>query len=189
MTGDSLLRIVVILFPLSEAALSVLRRARGGIARHADQGSIRVLWLVILGSVTLAVIASMLGMPPLPASRRAQTALALSLMLSGMAVRWIAIVSLGRFFTVDVAIHDQHALVDSGLYRYVRHPSYTGLLLAFAGLGVYFGNWLSLALATVPVTAALLSRIGKEEAALLEGLGAEYAAYCARTPRLVPGLY
>lgn len=189
MSSGLLLQIVVILFPLSEAALSFLRRARGGIARHADEGSMRVLWLVILGSVTLAATTSMLGTAPLPGSRSARAALALALMVSGLVIRWVAIVSLGRFFTVDVAIHDQHALVDSGLYRYVRHPSYTGLLLTFTGLGVYFGNWLSLALVILPVTAALLSRIRKEEAALLEGLGAEYAGYCGRTRRLVPGIY
>lgn len=189
MTLGLLLTTVVILFPLSEAVLSFVRRARGGIARHADQGSIRMLWLVILVSVTLAAAVSPLRVAPLPGSRRAQVLAALVLMLLGMTVRWIAIVSLGRFFTVDVAIHDEHALVDTGLYRHVRHPSYTGLLLTFTGLGIYFGNGLSLALATLPVTAALLSRIVKEEKALVEGLGPQYAAYCARTRRLIPGVY
>jgi protein-S-isoprenylcysteine O-methyltransferase len=184
-----ILLMVVLLFPASEIALAVWRRARAGIARHADQGSTAMLWLVFLCCIALA-IASLwfpgFGLPGPPWLRRG---LALLLLVSGLVVRWIAVLSLGRFFTVDVAIHQQHTLIDGGIYRHIRHPSYTGLLMAFAGLGVFFDNWPSVGLLTVPVAAAVLVRIRTEEAALLEGLGPAYAAYCARTKRLFPGIY
>ena len=63
----------------------------------------------------------------------------------GIAIRWYAIVYLGRFFTVNVAIAADHRLIDSGPYRFVRHPSYIGALMAFLGLGLTLGNWVSLA--------------------------------------------
>jgi protein-S-isoprenylcysteine O-methyltransferase Ste14 len=114
--------------------------------------------------------------------------LALVLMAGGLTIRWSAILTLGRFFTVDVAIQPQQPVIQTGPYRFVRHPSYAGLLFSFVGLGVYFGSWLSLVVLLVPITAAVVNRILKEEAALLVALGAPYAEYCARTKRLIPGL-
>ena len=103
-------------------------------------------------------------------------------------MRWVAILTLGRFFTVDVAIQPGHAVVQTGLYRMVRHPSYSGLLIAFLGIGVTFVSWLSILGLLVPITLAVINRVVKEEQALLNSLGPEYAAYCARTKRFIPGL-
>jgi protein-S-isoprenylcysteine O-methyltransferase len=100
----------------------------------------------------------------------------------------VAIVTLGRQFTVDVSIRQDHALVQHGLYRLVRHPSYSGLLLAMFGLGLLYTNWLSLVSLMVPITLAVINRIAKEERALLAALGSPYAVYCAHTKRLIPGL-
>jgi protein-S-isoprenylcysteine O-methyltransferase Ste14 len=113
---------------------------------------------------------------------------ALGLLVGGLALRWVAILTLGRLFTVDVAIHSDHVVVQTGLYRVLRHPSYTGLLLAFLGLGVSFANWLSILGLLIPITLAVLNRVAKEEQALLSSLGSDYAAYCARTKRFIPGL-
>jgi protein-S-isoprenylcysteine O-methyltransferase len=123
------------------------------------------------------------------APRSAIAAVAIALLASGLLIRWWAVATLGRLFTVDVAIHDGHALVESGPYRRLRHPSYTGLLLAFAGVGVAMGSWASLLALVVPIAGAILYRIRVEEAALRTALGTKYAAYAARTKRLVPGVY
>ena len=108
--------------------------------------------------------------------------------VGGLAFRWWAVITLGKFFTVDVATHDDHALVATGPFRFVRHPSYTGLLLAFCGFGLSFGNTLSLIALMVPIVAALWYRMRVEEEALRRALGAPYDAYCARTKRLIPGI-
>lgn len=189
MSLDVILLGFVVVFPVVEVAMSVARRARSGIARHADQGSMGLLWLVISAAVAVAIMSQWTSGARLPGSRSVLKDLALGLLGAGLALRWFAVWSLGRFFTVDVAIHEGHALVDRGVYRHIRHPSYTGLLMAFAGLGVFFGNWISLFALTLPIGAALLARIRTEEVALLEGLGAPYADYCARTRRLIPGVY
>ena len=71
----------------------------------------------------------------------------------------------------------------------MRHPSYLGLVLIFLAIGIYSRNWISLAIAVVPPTVALLYRIRVEEAALREAFGEEYTAYSRTTKRLVPGIY
>lgn len=186
---DTLAFALVVLFPVGEIALALGRRARKGDARGADGGTLGTLWAVIL--CCLAVAAAGMRVPDarLPVPREALLAVATVLLAGGLALRWVAVITLGRLFTVDVAVHRDHALVDGGVYRHLRHPSYTGALAAFAGLGLYFGNWLAVGALTLPLWVAFLRRIRQEEAALLAGLGEPYAAYCRRTRRLLPGIW
>jgi protein-S-isoprenylcysteine O-methyltransferase Ste14 len=111
------------------------------------------------------------------------------LMVIGIGLRLWAIFTLGRFFKFQVVIQEGHRVVQTGPYRRIRHPSYTGTLIAFLGAGVALGSWLSvLALVLVPL-AGFLVRIRVEEAALEDALGEQYRAYAARTRRLVPGVW
>lgn len=183
-----ILLVVVALFPISEIALSFLKRSRGRAARNEDRGSMRLLWLSIMLGMALAIAAQWVPGTRLPVSLSIVRDGALALLVGGLALRWTAILTLGRLFTVDVAIHSDHAVVDHGLYRFMRHPSYTGLLIAFLGLGLFFADWLSIAGLLVPITLGVLNRVAREERALLDSLGPAYAAYCARTRRFVPGL-
>jgi protein-S-isoprenylcysteine O-methyltransferase Ste14 len=113
----------------------------------------------------------------------------LVLMTTGVAIRQWAVALLGRFFTVDVRVHPGQTVVDRGPYRWVRHPSYSGLIMTFVGIGLALGNWAALvALAVVP-TAGLVVRIRFEERALLEGLGEPYRRFAATRPHLFPGLW
>jgi protein-S-isoprenylcysteine O-methyltransferase Ste14 len=111
------------------------------------------------------------------------------LILCGLIVRWIAIATLKQHFTVDVAIGKDHRIIKTGLYRFIRHPAYAGTLLSFLGVGIYFSNYLSLAVIFVPICAAFMYRIEVEEKALADAFGEEYRSYQAATKRLVPGLY
>ncbi len=185
----SALRALVVFFPVSEIALLLARRARAGVARRADGGSTALMWLVILLSLGVAIASQWSPGPIVPGPRVVLRALALTFLASGLALRWTAVLTLGRFFTVDVAIHDGHAVVNRGVYRYVRHPSYAGLLAAFAGLALDFGNWISVGALTVPIVLVVLVRIRREETALRSALGASYDTYCSTTKRLVPGVY
>jgi protein-S-isoprenylcysteine O-methyltransferase Ste14 len=115
---------------------------------------------------------------------------------AGLAILWIgltlrgwAIVTLGRYFTVVVDVREDHEVVQRGPYRVVRHPSYTGLLIAALGLGLALDNWLSVAVCIVGPLAGLLIRIRAEEAALNAQLGERYRTYAARTRRLIPGVW
>jgi protein-S-isoprenylcysteine O-methyltransferase Ste14 len=76
-------------------------------------------------------------------------------------------------------------VVDGGPYSLVRHPSYTGMLVSYLGVGAALDSWIALAGAAVPLLVAILTRVRHEERTLREGLPA-YGAYAARTKRLVP---
>lgn len=189
MSLSAVLFIVVLFLPVSEILLAVFKRARAGAAQIEDRGSMRLLWCVIAVSVGAAIACEWVPSARLALPSWLYYALALGLILTGLSIRWISILTLGRFFTVNVAIHADQRVVETGVYRHVRHPSYAGLLLAFLGLGISFANWLSLLVLLGPVTLAVVNRIRKEEQALLHALGPAYAAYSARTKRLVPGLF
>ena len=87
-----------------------------------------------------------------------------------------------------VEIATGHELIERGMYRVIRHPSYTGLLLSFLGLGFAFRNWISLAVVMTVTFLALSYRVRVEEAALIEHFGDRYREYMKRTKRFIPGL-
>jgi protein-S-isoprenylcysteine O-methyltransferase len=175
-------------YGLSELYLAFTRHSRTqGVSR--DRRSLFLLWTVITVSLWLGI--QMIWLFPratLPYPRGFYC-LGFILFLGGLILRWYSIGYLGRYFTVDVSISAEHKLVDSGPYHYVRHPTYTGALFAFVGLGLCFGNWLSTLFLTVPIIGAFLWRIRIEERALIEALGEDYRAYMRRTKRLIPGVY
>jgi protein-S-isoprenylcysteine O-methyltransferase len=176
------------LFFLSELCLGRLKKSHSN-AKSADAGSFKIIWLAVLSGMALAVVASL----TVPGARSA-TLVELNLVgfmvfVGGVLLRWYSIFYLGRFFTVDVAIAADHQVIDSGPYRYVRHPSYAGALLAFLGLGICFGNVLSLLVIMIATTGAFIYRIKIEEAALIGALGERYVRYAARTKRLIPFVY
>jgi protein-S-isoprenylcysteine O-methyltransferase len=186
---NRLASILGIFFVLSEIALSVFKRAQRG-ARVADRGSLSLIWIVIGISVFCAFYVSFAAPEAaFGAWRAAARIMGIVLFVSGLALRWFAIVYLGRFFTVNVAIASDHELIDTGPYRFIRHPSYTGALMAFLGLGLCIGNWLSLGILLAPILLVFLHRVRIEEAALLQGLGEQYRGYRNRTKRLIPGIY
>ena len=88
-----------------------------------------------------------------------------------------------------VEVDAGQAVVSTGPYRRVRHPSYSGLLLIVAGFGLAAGNWLALVICIVLPLSAVLRRIQVEEAELTGMLGDRYRAYQAQTKRLIPGLW
>lgn len=114
---------------------------------------------------------------------------ALVMLAFGLAVRWAAVFSLGASFSTNVAIHPAQKLSTTGLFRWVRHPSYTGMLIIFTAVGLYERNWVSLAVLIMFPTAALLYRIHVEERALTEAFGPQYIEYQRKTRCLIPLVY
>ena len=107
----------------------------------------------------------------------------------GLAIRLWSIIVLGRSFRLTVEVDSDQAVVDRGPYRWVRHPSYTGLLLIASGFGIALGNWLSLAILVVVPTLVIVLRIRVEEEQLIAVMGQPYVDYRARTKRLIPGIW
>ena len=185
MRHGSLLAIVCIIWVASELAVMALKHARGNASRR-DRGSLRVLWAGI--SVATVVASMMKGYRPTRIGYDTFW-IGLGLILIGIVIRAIAIATLWRYFTVDVSIREGHELVDHGIYRVIRHPSYTGSLLSFLGLGFAFRNWLSVAIIAVATIIGFSYRIAVEEGALIEHFGDRYRDYMLRSKRLIPGIY
>ena len=169
----------------SEVGVLLITRTRKGGGNVRDRGSLMLLWPTILLSVGGATMYGESHAPTMPHMGIA----ARVLFVAGLAIRWTAIWTLGRAFSANVAIRVRQKLCTRGLFRWVRHPSYTGMMLIFLAIGLATRNWIGLAIIMVPTTAALMYRIDVEEAALGEAFGREYAEYCAVTKRLVPGVY
>jgi len=110
-----------------------------------------------------------------------------AIVAAGLAFAIWARVFLGRNWSGTVTLKEQHELIRSGPYRWVRHPIYTGLLFAFLGSAIALGQWRGL-LATLIVFVALWRKLRMEERWLGEIFGVEYARYRREVPALVPFL-
>ena len=172
----------------SEIALALAKRSKipdGG----KDRLTLPLLWVVIF----VSIFAGMFLRAALPQGRlphgQVFYLIGLTLFVLGLIVRWVAIIHLGRFFTVNVAIAQDHQLITTGPYRYVRHPSYTGTLLIFLGFGLCMLNIFSLAAVFLPISVAFLWRMHVEEEALRAAFGERYLVYADRTRRLIPMIY
>jgi protein-S-isoprenylcysteine O-methyltransferase Ste14 len=193
-SGDSLTpsliwKILLYGWPLSELLLAVTTHTRKSGGSQRDRGSLFVLWGTISGSMTAAGFMPFLEPKAAFVVPHWLSYAAMALMIAGLMVRWIAIVSLGKAFSVNVAIRNAQTLYRSGLYRIVRHPSYSGMLICFSAIAIVEQNWISSAVVLLLPTAALLYRIHVEEKALNEAFGVQYAEYSKATMRLIPGIY
>jgi protein-S-isoprenylcysteine O-methyltransferase Ste14 len=173
----------------SEILLQLVTRTSRSTGQLKDRGSLLLMFPVVFASSWWAMWYgdvhphNMLGAAPW-----LQTA-GLALLILGLAIRWTAVLTLGASFSTNVAIHAAQTLRTTGLYRWVRHPSYTGMLIIFIAIGVHQRNWISLAVVLILPSAALLYRIYVEEMALTEAFGDQYLQYCRTTKRLFPGVY
>ena len=173
----------------SEVLLTVTHRSRTRTGMKQDKSTLRVLWLVITVSVAAGIyVASNWPAANVP-YRQLFALVGVVLFVAGLLLRWWAIITLGRFFTVDVVIEKDHELVERGPFRLVRHPSYTGVLLAFVGFALTLHNWAALLVMLLPIFAALTHRMHVEEGALSRALGSGYTDYMRRTKRLLPFVY
>jgi protein-S-isoprenylcysteine O-methyltransferase Ste14 len=173
----------------SEVLIAIATRTRRGGGEVRDRGTQVLLWIVIIGSITAVRWTTDAVAAPIFGRAHWLRVAGLLLLAAGLAIRWAAILNLGSAFSANVAIRKAQRVRTTGLYRYVRHPSYLGLVLIFLAIGIYSRNWIGLAIAVVPPALALLYRIRVEERALREAFGEEYIAYSRTTKRLLPGIY
>ncbi len=109
------------------------------------------------------------------------------LLAAGLAFAAWARRHLGRNWSADVVVKEDHALVRSGPYRYVRHPIYTGILFAFLGMVITFGEWRGL-LAVLLAFVSFTVKSRAEEQRMLE-IFPEYGEYRRETSALIPFVY
>ncbi len=177
------------LWVASEVLISIATRTRRVGGEVKDRGTQLLLWGVIIASITLASWIQYVVQAPMFGGAPWLRLAGLLILVAGLVIRWAAIWNLGSAFSANVAIRKAQRVRTTGLYRYVRHPSYLGLVLIFLAIGIHSRNWISLAIVLVLPTVALLYRIRVEERALCAAFGEEYIAYSRMTKRLIPGVY
>jgi protein-S-isoprenylcysteine O-methyltransferase len=172
---------------LAESLLLVRRRGAG---ESQDRWT---KWIVVLAS-RVAIVAALAIAAFMPGLRTYANdwwtlGLGVAVVLAGVALRAWAILTLGRYFRREVTIEPGQMLVRRGPYRVLRHPSYTGIMLSVAGLGLAFGSWVGAGVALLVMFAGMLPRIRVEEQALARAFGAGYADYASSTARVVPHIW
>jgi protein-S-isoprenylcysteine O-methyltransferase Ste14 len=172
---------------LLELGVRVRETVHGRGRGHRDRGT-RILIALALGvAVGTAVATPGAESPPMSEPVPATGLVVMSL---GLALRVWSIAALGGAFRTTVEVEPGQPLVSTGPYRWVRHPSYAGLLLIAAGLGVARNAWLSLGACVLLLLPALVRRIHVEEAELARVLGDAYRDYESKTTaRLIPRLW
>ncbi len=178
--------IVFFLWPISEiiggGIIPFIRR--GGVrTERRDRGSVLLILISIIISLTVAFSFASAGIAMLPSWAFYP---GIILMLAGIVFRQWSIFVLGRFFSPAVRIQREHTVVDTGPYRYVRHPSYTGALMIFMGLGLALQSWGAVVVLVLLFAIAYGYRMYIEEQSLISQLGDAYVEYKQRTKRLIP---
>ncbi|MCX6556068.1 MAG: isoprenylcysteine carboxylmethyltransferase family protein [Candidatus Aminicenantes bacterium] len=177
---------VLLFMPIIDTTLIRARRRVAAPGRVIERRSLFVLWLCIGSGMGIAA-----GLKKITAARIGLASpviavAAVALMLAGMIVRWATMLKLGGYFTPHVEVGGGQALVTDGVFRFVRHPAYAGILLVCAGIGLTFENWLSLAAAMAFAGTGVANRVRIEEAALRGHFGPAYEEYARHTKRFLP---
>ncbi len=177
-----------LLFFLSEFILMLVKRSgKSGTKIKGDRLSLLLFWLAIPLGITAGFLTA--GRGEWTGMNRAVAGMGLLLFGFGLLIRWLAIFQLKKEFTVNVAISDTHTLNQQGLYGYMRHPSYSGLLLICAGLSVAMNSLLSVVIVMGPVFIATFYRIRVEERMLMAEFGEQYENYRKTTSGLIPKIH
>ena len=186
--AESVFSVVMILFVLNEfigvAVIPMLKRHGRPVQRKNRGSNAMVLfsWIVAL------IIAQLFAKYDLAILPSWAFYLGIVLMLAGIAVRQWSIAVLGRFFFGVIGVQEVQKVVESGPYRLVRHPSYSGPLLIMVGIGLVFQSW-GAALVIIPIFAVCYGyRMYVEERVLMANLGNSYTEYMKRTKRVIPFL-
>ena len=107
-------------------------------------------------------------------------------MISGIILRQLSIVVLGRFFSPTLGTQKGQSVVSNSPYRYIRHPSYSGMYLILLGIGLVFQSWVSFLVILVICGLSIGYRIEAEEKMLISSLGVEYIDYMKKTKMIIP---
>lgn len=179
-----------ITFFVSEVLLLIFKRSKNSGQRiNKDRRSLLILWIVIVVSFTLGNFIG--GEYPVWCLYNYEIAVYTGMVICilGFAIRWTAVRQLGKMFTVDVAITNNHNLKTNGLYKTVRHPSYLGLLMIIIGLAICLNSISGFLIIAIPCFLAVNHRIKVEEQVLIAEFGEQYINYKKQVSKIIPGIF
>lgn len=180
--------VIYVVWFSSEVLLNRLFIAKGSRKKNLDKNSLALMWITITAANFAGIYMLNKFNAPIAGSYVIPF-MGLAMILSGVVFRMFAIRKLGKFFNVNLTIHEDHQLVKTGIYKILRHPSYTGSLVSFLGFGISLNNWISSLIIFIPVFLIFVYRMNIEEKLLQKQFGEEYTDYMKSTYRLLPGIY
>jgi protein-S-isoprenylcysteine O-methyltransferase Ste14 len=155
-----------------------------------DRGSLGILIGLQWTGLTLNfILARAFQAAAIPWHRVALFLLGVSMIVLGVALRWYAVWTLGRYFTRDVSVAEDQQVVQRGPYRLLRHPAYSGTFLTMMGVGLAMTNWASLLVLCLCVLLGHMYRVRVEERALIQAIGQPYVEYMRHTKRFIPWVF
>ena len=161
-----------------------LRRHREGTKLETkDRRSGLVVIIGLIAAIYLAFGLSLVGIAVLPGWLFYP---GIALMFLGIFLRQWSVALLGGFFSALVSVQEGQTIIRKGPYRYVRHPSYTGAIMIFTGIGLAILSWGAVLVLLLASCIVYGYRIHVEERALVAKFGDEYRAYMKETKMLVP---
>jgi len=177
-----------ILYGLFEIFMSRRQKDKREISKSGDKGSIWLLTISISIGYWLSFI---IGATKTGRIYHWNTFFVIGsiLALTGLIIRVTSILQLKQQFTYTVTKIENHKLIETGLYRIIRHPGYLGQLIIFLGISTCLSNWISILLMIMPVLLGYLNRINVEEKFMVKSMGQKYLDYQKRTKRLIPKIY
>lgn len=119
----------------------------------------------------------------------AVSSVSLALMLAGLGLRTWAILTLGRYFTWFITVYDDHQVIRSGPFRFIRHPAYGGAWILFVANLVFLHAWIGATASAAFQLFAYIRRIRYEEAMMVDRLGDSYQRYRREVRALIPLLW
>jgi protein-S-isoprenylcysteine O-methyltransferase Ste14 len=185
--AETVFIIAVLVWVVFEAVMRTIQRLR--TTEPSDDRSYFVLLPCIAGSIIAAEVLGRRGRLLWPGGLDWPFVAGIVLIAAGIGLRAWSIASLGRFFQYRITVQSGHQVVTKGPYRYVRHPSYTGIALVLAGIALACDDVWALLVVAVLGGLGLYVRIRAEERQLTQALGEEYEHFAAGRKRLVPGVW
>jgi len=176
------------LYGFFEIFMNFWQQRKSTVASSGDKGSLWLLYILI----TIGYILSFsIGATTIGRINHWDTFFVIGFVLIaiGLVIRIQSILTLKQHFTYSVAKIENHELIETGLYKWIRHPGYLGQLIIFIGVPTSFSNWLSVILMIIPVLLGYIYRIKVEERFMTEQIGQKYIDYKNRTKRLIPMIY
>ena len=174
---------------ISEIVLSRMKKSDfENSINDYDKKTLKTIWITILFSLAIGIFVSTFSFGRISILPYQQI-IGLILITLGLLIRWTSILKLKDSFTVDVSIRKDQTIIKDGIYKFIRHPSYSGSLLSFLGLSLVLTNVFTILIIVVPITIAFLHRIKIEENVLTDVIGTEYVEYSKQTKKLIPFIY
>jgi protein-S-isoprenylcysteine O-methyltransferase Ste14 len=177
-----------ILYGLFELFIGMRARNNKEISESGDKGSIWLLTISITIGYWLSFIVAATKMGRIY-YWNTFFVIGSVLTLTGLIIRVTSILELKHQFTYTVTKVKNHELIETGLYKIIRHPGYLGQLIIFLGISTCLSNWLSILLMVISVLPGYLNRIHVEEKFMMGHFGQKYSDYQKRTRKLIPSIY